>query len=202
MKPFFLLSAIALLVLAGCTTEPDAATFTTAMNTYLAKRGDLCLAKDRWPIDVTQRDIDSGARNAVQMPVLERLGLVSSSVADAVIDDEGTKHPIQVRRYALTEAGRRFMVQRDATHSDFCAARLSLDRVVGWQLGSGPQGAGSHALVTYTYKIEAAPWMQDAEAQKVFPVIANLVRSAGSARLEENFNRTPQGWVAVDLQGS
>ena len=48
--------------------------FTRAMNTYLEKRGDLCLAKSSWPIDVTQHEIDIGARNAVQMPVLERLG--------------------------------------------------------------------------------------------------------------------------------
>jgi hypothetical protein len=198
--------------LAACTRPPQASreAFSQAMNVYLAQRGDLCLAKSAWPIDVTQHEVDVGARNALQMPVLERLGLVSSSVATIDVDDEGTSHRIDVRRYALTAAGRRYVVTRQAAgtanagpkRSDFCAARLSLDKVIDWKLGSGANGALRMATVTYTYRVEAAPWTSDPGIRQVFPVVAGVIRGAGSAQLQETFAATDEGWVAVDLRGS
>ena len=87
-----------------------------------------------------------------------------------------------------------------ARNGDFCAAHLSLDRIVGWELrGSGPQ---RQAVVTYTYQVDAAPWTKDAEVQKVFPVVAGVIRGAGTAQLQETFAHGDAGWVAVDLQGS
>jgi hypothetical protein len=195
---------------AACTrsSDPSAAELTSAMNTYLAERGQLCLGKTNWPIDVTQHEVDTGARNALQMPVLERLGLVSSSVADITVDDEGTSHAMKVRRYDLTDAGRTYYVkraQRRATSAqaagDFCAARLTLDRIVGWDMHPG-DGKAPIATVRYTYHVDAAPWTNDAEAQKVFPMVAGVVRGADKAELQESFTHTPTGWVAVDLQGS
>ncbi len=35
--------------------------------------------------------------------------------------------------------------------------------------------------------------------QKVFPVVAQVIRGAGSAQLQETFKKTETGWVAVDL---
>ena len=223
MKPILpaALCALALASLAACTRsdEPNAKVLTAAMNTYLAQRGDLCLAKTTWPIDVTQDEIDSGARNALQMPVLERLGLVASTVAEVdVADDQGTKHHMKVRRFALTDAGRKYYVRRAApkgagaspttgatavaAKGDFCAAKLSLDHIVKWDVRKPSGSTPRQAVVTYTYRIDAAPWTRDAEAQKVFPVVAGVVRGAGSAQLEETFSLTDAGWVSVDLQGS
>jgi hypothetical protein len=208
------LCALALACLAACTRsdEPNAEVLTAAMNSYLAQRGDLCLAKNTWPIDVTQHEIDSGARNALQMPVLERLGLVASTVAEVDVDDAGTKHHMKVRRFVLTDAGRKYYVVRAAPNSaganaaapkgDFCAAKLSLDRIVKWDVRKPSDGTPRQAVVTYTYRIDAAPWTHDAEAQKVFPVVASVVRGAGTAQLEETFSQTDAGWVSVDLQGS
>jgi hypothetical protein len=180
------------------------------MQRYLAQRGDLCLAKTQWPIDVTQHDIDVGGRNALQMPVLERLGLVASTVAEVEIADEdqtpATAHRMKVRRYALTDAGLRYYLPRPgraatgAAEHDLCAAHLQLDRIVGWDLQKATAGAPRHAVVTYTYRIDAAPWTADAEAQQVFPVVAGLVRGAGSAHLQETFVATPSGWVAAELR--
>jgi hypothetical protein len=198
--------------LAACThrDEPDAQTLGVAMNTYLAKRGDLCLAKNNWPIDLTQGEIDHGARNALQMPVLERLGLVSSTVAEIDVDDEGAKHHMKVRRYALTEAGSKFYLWRDSAKAqgatagartgDFCAAHLSLDRIVGWNVQK--DGDRRQAIVSYTYRVDAAPWTKDAEVQKVFPMVASVIRGAGTTQLQEAFALGEAGWVAVDLQGS
>jgi hypothetical protein len=206
------LGALAVAGLISCQAgnEPDSAVFSSAMQTYLAERGQLCLAKSHWPIDVTQHEVDIGARNALQMPVLERLGLVASSPAEVDADaDQGTPHRIEVRRYALTDAGRRFYITRAssrkagaAPQADFCAARLSLDRVVGWDLHKAANGAAARAVVTYTYQVEAAPWTSDAEAQKVFPVVAGVVRGAGKAQLQETFVLTAAGWVAADLEGA
>ncbi|WP_157522326.1 hypothetical protein [Mitsuaria sp. 7] len=186
--------------------EPTADHFVAGMQAYLAKRGDLCLAKTEWPIDLTQREIDAGARNALQMPVLERLGLASSTVAEVdVKDDNEVSHHMKVRRYALTETGRQFYVTREQprpdggkeARGDFCAAKLSLDKVVHWELGG--EGKDRHAVVSYTYQVKAAPWTGDAELQKVFPVVAQVIRGAGSAQLQETFKKTETGWVAVDL---
>ncbi len=196
--------------LAACTgaDAPSDAVFTAAMQNYLARHGDLCLAKSHWPIDVTQHEIDVGGRNARQMPVLERLGLVNSTVAEVDVDDEGTLHHMKVRRFALTDAGRKYYVMREtgnggaAVQGDFCAAHLSLDRVVGWKLNPAAEGRPQRAVVSYTYKIDPAPWTSDAEAQRVFPVVAGVVRGAGTAQLQESFRQTKDGWVPAELEGS
>lgn len=207
-----ILSSVALCVLAlGACSSADApsdAVFGTAVRGYLAQHGDLCLGKSHWPIDVTQHEIDVGGRNARQMPVLERLGLVNSSVAEVDVDDEGALHHMKVRRFALTDAGRKYYLTRAggsgaaAGQGDFCAGRLSLDRVVGWKLGPPGEGGPQHAVVSYTYTIDSAPWTADAEVQRVFPVVAGVVRGAGTAQLEESFRRTKDGWVPADLEGT
>jgi hypothetical protein len=202
------LAMAGVLGLAACAkpNEATAENFTAAMNTYLAQRGELCVGKSQWPIDVNEREIRSNARNAVQMPVLEKLGLVAMSVAEVDLkDDEGVSHLVKVRRYALTDEGRKYYVARGreqaggkAPPSDFCAAKLSLDKVVGWTAPVNPQ-AGGQMVVSYTYRAEPAPWMQDPEAQRVFPVVANVLRGAGSAQLTETFRQTDAGWVAADM---
>jgi hypothetical protein len=213
--------ALVAAAVAGCgqPAAPDASSFVEPMHRYLAARGRLCLAKTVWPIDVTQHEIDVGARNAVQMPVLERLGLVVSSVATIDVDDEGTHHAMKVRRFDLTEAGRKFYVPRviavpqgagDAAAAprtaqpDFCAATLSLDRVVGFELQpSRRDGGAQRAVVRYTYRVDAAPWTRDPQAQQVFPMVAGVVRGAGSAQLQQTFVHTAQGWVAAEqLEGA
>lgn len=194
--------------LTGCTrsTEPSADQLAAGMKDYLAKRGDLCLAKTDWPIDLTQHEIDSGARNALQLPVLERLGLASSTVAEVEVkDDNEVSHHMKVRRYALTDDGKHFFIMREqarpdggkAMRGDFCAAKLSLDKVVRWDLSG--TGKDRVAVVSYTYQVQAAPWTGDAELRKVFPVVAQVIQGAGSAQLQESFRQTEAGWVAVDL---
>lgn len=207
-----LLSSAALCVLAlGACTSADApsdAVFGTAVRGYLAQHGDLCLGKKRWPIDVTQHEIDVGGRNARQMPVLERLGLVNSAVAEVDVDDEGTLHHMKVRRFDLTDAGHKYYLTRAsgsgtaAVQGDFCAGHLSLDRVVGWKLEPPGEGRAQRAVVSYTYTIDPAPWTADAEVQRVFPVVAGVVHGAGTAQLEESFLRTKDGWVPADLEGT
>ena len=199
--------AVSTLAVVACSRhdqQPDAETLGAATTRYLSERGDLCLGKNRWPIDVTQHDIDAGSRDARQMPVLERLGLASSGVAEVEVDDEGTVHHMKVRRFDLTEAGRRFYIVHGTAREggktvpsrDFCVAHLSLDKVVGWKL----QGDDTHrqVLVSYTYQVQAAPWTRDAQVQQVFPVVAGVVHGAGKAQLQETFQWRAPEWVAVE----
>jgi hypothetical protein len=209
-----------LLGLSACgSTQADATAenFTAAMNTYLAQRGDLCVGKANWPIDVTEREIRAGARNAVQLPVLEKLGLAGMSVAEIdKKDEDGQSHHMKVRRYELTEAGTKYYLARGTAQSaadkpvphDLCGAKLSLEKVVRWTApalpqasvaGAAPLAADKQMVVTYTYKAEPAEWMKDPDAQKVFPVVANVVRGAGTAELTETFRQTEAGWVAIDM---
>ncbi|CAN7381831.1 hypothetical protein [Variovorax paradoxus] len=192
------LAAAALAMLAACGPQQPQANLqdlTAAMNTYLAAKGDLCLGKTRWPIDVPQREAGTRARNAVQMPVLEHLGLVSASAAQVGEAREG-EQPTQVTvtRYALTDEGKKYFHAREP-QGDFCAAHLTLDRIVGWEAAKD----ASAVAVTYTYRIDAAPWTGDADAQRVFPMVDRVVRGAGTMQLKQNFRRTPTGWAAEGI---
>ncbi|MGJ7528724.1 hypothetical protein [Variovorax sp. GB1P17] len=195
------LGVAALAVLAGCgpqKPEANLQNLTVAMNDYLAKKGDLCLGKTQWPIDVPQREAGTRARNALQMPVLEHIGLVSSSTAKVQETREGEQATeITVTRYALTEEGKKYVYTREP-QNDFCAARLTLDKIVGWEARKDGKDA-SAVVVTYTYKIDAAPWTSDADVQRVFPMVDRVVRGAGTMQLKQNFKPSESGWVPADI---
>ena len=206
----FLLCTAALFSLAAChpdTRELNRANVTKAINAYLGTRGDLCLAKSSWPIDVAADEGQGGSRNGLQMPALEKLGLVAGSdVRITRTAEDGSTSTVAARRYQLTESGKQYYLPRaahkrasgnrfaEADH-DFCAARLSLDRVVGWETPGGT----SDAVVTYTYKIAPAPWTSDAGVRQVFPMVERIIRGAGALELKETLVRTDSGWEAKDL---
>lgn len=201
--------ALALLAAVGCgsKTEASRANFERGLRSYLAKRGDLCVGWKRWPVDVTDAQLAAGAPDALQLPVLERLGIVSSTVLP--VRDEGRATPFKLRRYRLTAKGRQSYWER-ATHDlvipddptawqrgDLCVAKLRLARVEGWDLGSGANPPT--ALVSYTYAVEAPAWTADEGFRKVFPAVARVLGGAASAQLVENFTLAPDGWVANEL---
>jgi hypothetical protein len=211
MNKRFLCGA-SLLLLSACSHNKETlarTNVTKAMEVYFEKRGDLCLAKSDWPIDVTVEEGRSGSRNALQMPALERLGLVegSSALVERSAED-GSKSSAKVTRYRLTAIGKQYYLPR-APHKypsanryatvdhDLCAAKLSLDKIVGWEspVANGPR----EAVVTYTYKIVPAPWTSDAGVRQVFPVVDNLVRGAGVLELKETLVLSDAGWEAKDL---
>jgi hypothetical protein len=52
-------------------------------------------------------------------------------------------------------------------------------------------------VVSYTYQIETAPWMQNADAQRVFPMITRVTNGAGGRlQLRQGFTLGDKGWVA------
>jgi hypothetical protein len=193
--------------LGGCRSKADTSRedFTRGMQAYLAKRGDLCIGRPSWPIDITEgTNIGS---DALQLPVLERLGLVTSAVLPVRVGGEAT--PFNARRYRLTAAGRERYLDRGtrrpiapdepgaAQRADFCVAKLGLDRVESWEVQPG--AAPTSAMVSYTYTVDAPAWTADPGFQKVFPAVARVVGGAGTAQLVEGFSLRPEGWTANEL---
>jgi hypothetical protein len=197
----------ALIALAGCTKpDPDApmrTAFETGLRSFLADGHDeVCLGMYDWPIDLTEAEAGANSRHAVQLPVFEQLGLAKSTVVPV---PRSTENPDgAIKRYALTDEGRKYYKphaykSRDgAVHqNDFCVAHISLDKVEGWRLD--PHDAQhSTATVSYSYHIEPAPWMQDADAVRVLPMVAKVIKGAdGGLQMHQGFTRSQQGWVAV-----
>ncbi|SAI65605.1 Uncharacterised protein [Bordetella ansorpii] len=204
--------SLSLMLLGTCHAAAADATlenFTGTITRYLAERGHVCLAKYEWPVYVTKQDQAAKTRDAVQMPVLEKLGLVKG--LDTPVegtDNDGKKIRAQARQYSLTEEGNKYYLHKpvvvatagqQTTHpADFCVATLTLDKVVGWE-PPVKQGDDTRTSVLYTYRIDPAPWTRDAEFQRVFPMVARLVESAGTLQLREGVRLTKDGWVAEEL---
>lgn len=201
-----------LMILSACEdkTEANIGNLTQGMNDYFAKRGDFCIGRTQWPIDVTQHEMDMRRDNAVQLPVMEKAGLVQSSIATVEVKDEdgGEAKSMKVMRYDLTDAGKKYYLhppaRRDASGNmkeipgDFCAGKLSLDKIVAWEPAKEIKGQ-KHTIVTYTYNVDAAEWAKKPELQKVFPMVAYVVNGGKKVQLKEGFVLTQEGWKSVDL---
>jgi hypothetical protein len=206
------------------TADPDQRALKKAVTAYLADHGDLCVGKFTWPRDVTLADQEGGSNDAVQMPVLEHLGLVESTEVrgesattptEADAAGGATAHGSQpqaatsgpIKRYSLTAKGRQFYLRKRMTtlgahdrpierDADFCVARLSLDKVVKW---TPPEETHGHVetVVSYTYKVKSADWMVDPEARKVFPVVDRIIHGEGSALMTAILQVQNGKWVPV-----
>lgn len=185
----------------GAAPTLNAQSLQPAVEKYLQDKGDFCLGKFDWPISVSDADAQIGTNNARQMPVLEKLGLVTSAAVPA--DGGGGRGKI----YALTAEGEKYYrVKRTVTlgpadkpveHAgDFCAAKLSLDKVVSWEKPTLVDGH-PQTNVNYTYKADPAPWTQDPEIKNVFPMVRRIVEGAGTLRLVQLFSWSNNQWVAV-----
>ncbi|MCR6477361.1 hypothetical protein NU688_14465 [Variovorax sp. ZS18.2.2] len=202
------LAGIALVcALAACSTShdanaPTAENLAAPLDDYLAQRGDICLAMFDWPIDLTEAEAGSGTRHAIQFPVMEQLGLVHSTIVAVPKSSENPDGAI--KRFELTDAGRKFYKPHasavrgaEQQHAnDFCVAHLKREQIVDVKVDAS---SAQHpmAVVSYTYRIDTAPWMQEADAQRVFPMIARIANGAGGKlQLRQGFTRGDKGWVA------
>jgi hypothetical protein len=188
--------------------KPGDADLTKAMNKYLSEQGYLCVGKFDWPIDVTAEEAQRmTTRDAVQMPVLEKLGLVtaSDSKTTRMIDEKAVTLP--AKRYALTEKGRKFYLHKQTASlaagkqimhdHDLCAGTLALDKIVRWEHADA-QTSPDNITVTYTYKITPSAWAKNADAQRVFPMVAQIIRGQGTLQLQQVFHRTQDDWEPVN----
>ncbi len=206
MKKTLVLLAGALAAAHACANgavpaQPGNKALHAALTRYLAQWGDLCVGKFEWPIDVAPGDAEAGSRDAVQLPVMERLGLVASERGMVVRKDaDGVEHEVPVQRYSLTETGRKAYVARaratvtpaGATITrpgDFCVARLKLDKVTGWD--------AAQSTASYTYKVTAAQWMSDPAMRQVFPMVAYVLQGEGKLQMKQRLRRENNSWVPV-----
>ena len=206
VKRLFLV-ACGLTVAVSCRpkVDPTRAAFERGLQAYLARRGDLCVGRPRWPVDVPADA--QGTADTIQLPVLEQLGLVTSTVLQLRV--EGAATPFQARRYRLTSAGHRLYLDRDTRQpaapddaraperADLCFASLTLDRVTRWEIQK--EGTTTTALVSYTYHADAPAAARDPRLGRVFPAVARLLAGDGKAELVEGFTLTSSGWTANEL---
>jgi hypothetical protein len=206
------LALSALTLFAGChdkSQEVSRENFTATINDFLAQRGHLCLAKYDWPIYTTTDDMAAGTRDAQQMPVLEKLGLVSGKNVEVERKDEnGKRITATARQYELTAEGKKYYLNipevvatgtKHVTHpADFCAATLTLDKVVGWERPAQVDGKLATSVI-YTYKIDPAPWAKNPDAQRVFPMVKRVIEGAGTMQLREGVHLASNGWVADEI---
>jgi hypothetical protein len=175
--------------------EPNQEQLSHAVTQFLVDHGDLCMAKYTWPRDVTAEDQQAQTNDALQLPVLERLGLVKSQ------DVESGK------RYWLTHKGQKYYSKKKRTTlgihgdaqehgADFCVASLTLDKVVKWTPPDDPK-LQTERIVSYTYRIKAADWMSDSDARKVFPIVDRIIQGQGKLQMTATVEWRDGQWVPV-----
>jgi hypothetical protein len=209
---FAALLAVSLSAACNATTphpqEANRENFTAAVNDFLAKRGHLCLGKNNWPVYVVDADKAAHTRDAVQMPVLEKLGLVKGKDMMVQGEDQGKKLLAHARQYQLTAEGQKYYLHipeviatgpTRITHpADFCVATLTLDKVVGWEKPVQENGE-TITSVLYTYKIQPAPFARDPDFLRVFPMVQRAIEGESAQQLREGMHLTLTGWVADEF---
>ena len=203
---------IASTLLLGCTKSsvPVSNDLTEPLKDYLAHRGHFCLGFYNWPIVVTDDDFAAKDRLAVQLPELEKVGLLSHE--DMMLDvksDKGVVTHHKARRFTLTPEGDKYFLhtpiviqantaKRVVHDADLCAATLTLDAIAGTEPPRSYDGA-THTAVLYTYHIDTTPWGKTADVRRVFPMLDHVIVGEGKLQLREGFTQTPKGWVADEL---
>lgn len=205
--PWFTLFSVLLLV--SCASKKDAneKNFSEALNSYLAKKGQLCLGiPSVWPVDLNEAERRSGMGTAAEMAALEKVGLVRSHEAESEYMAPLSSRPVKTKvlRYELTDNGKTFYREKDRlglagnkqVQGDLCYGQQVLDKIVNWQ---GPTAAGDskEATVFYTYRIEnLADWAKNPNMQRVFPGIVSTIDGAGKTQMNQALTLTSQGWQA------
>jgi hypothetical protein len=204
MRRLILFSLAAFLMLDGCSNEkkPGAANFSKAINQYLAGHGQECtFFAQTFPIDIPASELKDQSGTAPQMAALERAGLVRGSNTTAVIHGMigalGPSAPRPVRRYELTDEGRKYFQMKPGAFGQggaFCYGHEAVDSIVSW---TKPESTGSsvQSEVTYTYKIpDLAPWAKQTDVQQAFGDIRTTVNGISKAHESVSLQLTNKGW--------
>lgn len=206
-RPKLLLLA-ALLLLSGCNEakKANAAIFTKAINRYLAKHGQACtFFAQTFPVDIPVSELKDQSGTAPQMAALEQAGLVRGNDTTAVIRDMmgalGPSAPRSVRRYELTEEGRKYLQVKPGVFgqsSAFCYGHETVDSIVKWT-ESAAAGPDMQSEVTYTYRIaDLAPWARQANVQQAFGDIRTTVRGISKVNETASVQLTNTGWEVAE----
>jgi hypothetical protein len=198
----------------GCASKKDAneRNFSEALNSYLAKKGQLCLGiPSIWPVDLNEAARRSGMGTAAEMVALEKAGLVRSHETETEYTPPLSSRPVmaKVLRFELTDNGKTFYREKDRigldgnkqVQGDLCYGQQALDKIVKWEEPT-LAGDSKEASVFYTYKIEnLAEWAKNPDIQRVFPGIVSTIDGAGKTLMNQALTLTSQGWEAKGLDG-
>ncbi|HVB55482.1 MAG TPA: hypothetical protein VNE63_03490 [Candidatus Acidoferrales bacterium] len=204
MRKLALISIAGLLLIAGCndSKKPDAANFTKTINQYLARHGQACtFFAQTFPIDIPASALMDQYGTAPQMAALELAGLVHGSNTTAVIHGMmgalGPSAPRPVRRYELTDEGRKYFQVKPGVfgqNSAFCYGQETVDSIVKWT-EPATMGPYTQSEVTYTYKIaDLAPWAKRADVQQAFGDIRTTVSGISKANEMAGLQLANKGW--------
>lgn len=203
---------LGVLLLVGCASKKDAneKNFSEALNSYLAKKGQICLGiPSPWPVDLNESERRSGMGRAVEMAALEKAGLVRSHETETEYTPPLSSRSVKTKvlRYELTDSGKTFYWEKDRlalagnkqVQGDLCYGQQTLDKIVKWD-GPTPDGDSKEASVFYTYKIEnLAEWAKNPDIQRVFPGVASTIDGATRTTLNQAVTLTNEGWVVKGL---
>jgi len=208
--PWLMLLSVLLLI--GCASKKDAneKNFSEALNSYLAKKGQLCLGiPSTWPVDLNEAERRGGMGTAAEMGALEKAGLVRSRETVTEYTPPLSSRPVRanVLRYELTDNGKTFYREKDRlalagnkqVQGDLCYGQQTLDNILKWE-GPNPVGGSKEAAIFYTYRVEnLADWAKNPEIQKVFPGILSTIDGAGKTQMNQALTLTNEGWEAKGL---
>ena len=206
------LMPLGVLLLIGCASKKDAneKNFSEALNSYLAKKGQLCLGiPSAWPVDLNEAERRGGMGTAADMVALERAGLVRSHEAETEYRPPLSSRPVsaKVLRYELTDNGKTFYREKDRlglsgikqVQGDLCFGQQVLDKIVKWE-GPTTVGTSKEAALFYTYKIDnLANWAMNPDIQRVFPGVASAINGAGKTQMNQAMILRNLGWQAKGL---
>ena len=160
-----------------------------------------------WPIDLTEAE--AGARCA---PCRAAAGVREAGPGEEHGGAGAQEHREPGRRHQALRADRRrpqVLQGRTRTRAATAARtrtisasrRISLAKVEGWQLDTR-DAQHPAATVSYSYRIEPAPWLQHPDAQRVLPMVAKVIKGAdGGLQMHQGFTLSRKGWVAVARPG-
>lgn len=204
MRRIILLALTLFVLLGGCSKEkkPSAANVTKAINQYLSGHGQECTYfAQPFPIDVPASELRDQSGTPAQMAALERAGLVRGSdttvVIHGIMGALGPSAPRPVRRYVLTNEGRKYFQVKPGIlgqSSAFCYGHEAVDSIVTW---TKPESMGSvlQSEVTYTYKMpDLSLWARQANVQQVFGDIRTTVNGISKAHESVSLQLTNKGW--------
>jgi hypothetical protein len=206
------LMLLGVLLLVGCASKKDAneKNFSEALNSYLAKKGQICLGiPSPWPVDLNESERRSGMGRAAEMAALEKAGLVRSHETETEYTPPLSSRPVKTKvlRYELTDSGKTFYREKDRlalagnkqVQGDLCYGQQTLDKIVKWD-GPTPVGDSKEVSVIYTYKIDnLAEWAKNPDVQRVFPGISSTIDGAGKTVMNQALTLTSHGWQAKGL---
>ncbi len=200
-----LFSIAVLLALTACNDmkKPNNTNFANAINEFLMKHGESCTVIGRqFPIDVPRSEQSEQYGIGPKLAALEQAGLVHSSDTTAVVHGilyplRGSTPPQPVKRYELTEDGRKYFQQIPSSlgqTSGFCYGQKRVDSIVKWT-EPATVATSSQPEVTYTYRIvDPAGWAERPEIQQAFSDIRTTINGASKTTQIAGLQLSNKGW--------